>query len=140
SQGPKHADGGQSDESFHAGFSKPMSSVTPTSFGKFSMMNPSGEIDMWRKLCGLLTLMEKVMVLGFQHKQTLGDQNDLTTETDSDTPIVQSVDINVKPNSYAGAAGASNVNQPKDHANFHPMVAEKVFDGVNILIPTIISL
>ncbi|GJV14190.1 hypothetical protein Tco_1359513 [Tanacetum coccineum] len=67
--------------------------------------------------------------------RTLGDQNDLTTETNSDTPIVQSMTLNVKPNSYAKAAGASNVNQPKDHANFRPIVAEEVFDGVNISIP-----
>nr|GEU57129.1 reverse transcriptase domain, reverse transcriptase zinc-binding domain protein [Tanacetum cinerariifolium] len=33
------------------------------------------------------------------------------------------------------AAGASNVNQLKDQANFRPMVAKKVFEGVNISIP-----
>ncbi|GKB85326.1 zinc knuckle CX2CX4HX4C containing protein [Tanacetum coccineum] len=193
----KHADDGQSDESFHAGFSKPISSVTPTSFGEFSMMNPSGEIDTdveevaWAanpndgatRLFGtdylnpsssigmnmnafaegdgvrVLTQAARFVKVSssadsgsqqsygangpnlsshdYMHPTgwTLGDQNDLTTETNSDTPIVQSIDINVKPNSYAGAAGGSNVNQPKDHANFCPMVAEKVFDGVNISIP-----
>ncbi|GKB16208.1 hypothetical protein Tco_0850131, partial [Tanacetum coccineum] len=193
----KHADGGQSDESFHAGFSKPMSSVTPTSFGEFSMINPSGEIDtdveevVWvANLNGGATRLFGTDYLNpsssigmnmnafaegngvrvstqagrfvkvsssadsgsqqsygangpnlsshdYMHPTgwTLGDQNDLTTETNSDMPIVQSMNINVKPNSYTGVAGASNVNQPKDHANFRPMVAEKVFDGVNILIP-----
>ncbi|GKC14696.1 RNA-directed DNA polymerase, eukaryota, reverse transcriptase zinc-binding domain protein, partial [Tanacetum coccineum] len=193
----KHADGGQSDESFHAGFSKPMPSVTPTSFGEFSMMNPSGEIDTdveevaWAaNPNGGATRLFRIDYLNpsqsiginmnafaegdgvrvstqtcrfvkvsssadsgsqqsygangpnlsshdYMHPtgRTLGDQNDLTTETNSDTPIVQSMDINVKPNSYAKAAGASNVNQPKDHANFRPIVAEEVFDGVNISIP-----
>ncbi|GKB91554.1 RNA-directed DNA polymerase, eukaryota, reverse transcriptase zinc-binding domain protein [Tanacetum coccineum] len=193
----KHADGGQSDESFHAGFSKPMPSVTPTSFGEFSMMNPSGEIDTdveevaWAAnpnggatrlfgtdylnysssigmnmnafaegdgvrvstQTGRFVKVSSSTDSGSQQSYganglslsshdymhptdwTLGDQHDLTTETNSDTPIVQSVDINVKPNSYAGAAGASNVNQPKDHVNFRPMVAENVFDGVNISIP-----
>ncbi|GKE11570.1 zinc knuckle CX2CX4HX4C containing protein [Tanacetum coccineum] len=34
-----------------------------------------------------------------------------------------------------GATGASNSKQLKNKVNFHPMVAEKVFDGVHISIP-----
>nr|GEV86531.1 putative reverse transcriptase domain-containing protein [Tanacetum cinerariifolium] len=45
------------------------------------------------------------------------------------------MDINTNPTSYVGAAGASRVNQSKDQVNFRPMVAEKVFERVNILIP-----
>ncbi|GJZ73650.1 zinc knuckle CX2CX4HX4C containing protein [Tanacetum coccineum] len=50
-------------------------------------------------------------------------------------PIVHSVDINTKSTSYAGAAGASAKDQPKVNSNFRPLVADPVFDGVNISIP-----
>ncbi|GJU60995.1 hypothetical protein Tco_1238761 [Tanacetum coccineum] len=50
-------------------------------------------------------------------------------------PIVQSVDINTKSTSYVGAAGASAKDQPKVNSNFHILVADPVFDGVNISIP-----
>ncbi|GJX41181.1 hypothetical protein Tco_0256171 [Tanacetum coccineum] len=49
--------------------------------------------------------------------------------------IVQSVDINTKSTSYAGAVGASAKDQPKVTSNFRPLVADPVFDGVNISIP-----
>nr|GEW36579.1 zinc knuckle CX2CX4HX4C [Tanacetum cinerariifolium] len=49
-------------------------------------------------------------------------------------PIVRSVDINTKPKSYAGAAGESAKDQPTV-SNFRPLVADLVFDGVNIAIP-----
>ncbi|GJY89100.1 putative reverse transcriptase domain-containing protein [Tanacetum coccineum] len=63
------------------------------------------------------------------------NNNNVPTEHNDDAPITQSVDINSTPNSYAGAAGTNKVIQPKEHANFRPMVSEKVFDGVNISIP-----
>nr|GEZ53732.1 hypothetical protein [Tanacetum cinerariifolium] len=50
-------------------------------------------------------------------------------------PIVQSVDINTKSTSYAGAASASAKDQPKVNSNFRTLVADPVFDGVNISIP-----
>ncbi|GJV26039.1 zinc knuckle CX2CX4HX4C containing protein [Tanacetum coccineum] len=50
-------------------------------------------------------------------------------------PIAQSVEINTKSTSYAGAAVASAKDQPKVNSNFHPLVADPVFDGVNISIP-----
>ncbi|GKA66791.1 zinc knuckle CX2CX4HX4C containing protein [Tanacetum coccineum] len=50
-------------------------------------------------------------------------------------PIVQSVDINTKSTSYAGAAGASAKDQPKVNSNFRHLVADPVFYGVNISIP-----
>nr|GEW95944.1 hypothetical protein [Tanacetum cinerariifolium] len=50
-------------------------------------------------------------------------------------PIVQSVDINTKSTSYVGVAGASTKEQPKFNFNFRPLVAELVFNGVNIYIP-----
>ncbi|GJV39069.1 zinc knuckle CX2CX4HX4C containing protein [Tanacetum coccineum] len=61
-----------------------------------------------------------------------------TNSPNSDTPIVKSVEINSKPISYAGAAGISNSEQLKSKANFRSMVADKVFDGVNISIPRIV--
>ncbi|GJT62467.1 zinc knuckle CX2CX4HX4C containing protein [Tanacetum coccineum] len=50
-------------------------------------------------------------------------------------PIVQSADINTKSTSYAGAAGAVTKDQPKVTSNFRPLVADPVFNGVNISIP-----
>ncbi|GKD34037.1 zinc knuckle CX2CX4HX4C containing protein [Tanacetum coccineum] len=50
-------------------------------------------------------------------------------------PIVQSVDIITKSTSYAGAVGASTKEQPNISSNFRPLVADPVFNGVNILIP-----
>ncbi|GKA80148.1 zinc knuckle CX2CX4HX4C containing protein [Tanacetum coccineum] len=49
-------------------------------------------------------------------------------------PIVQSVDIN-KSTSYAGVAGESAKDQPNVNSNFCALVADPVFDGVNIYIP-----
>ncbi|GJX93280.1 zinc knuckle CX2CX4HX4C containing protein [Tanacetum coccineum] len=63
------------------------------------------------------------------------ESNDPSLNISNDTPIVNSIDINMKPNSYVRAAGASSMVKTKDHVNFRPMVAEKVFDGVNISIP-----
>nr|GEZ98025.1 RNA-directed DNA polymerase, eukaryota, reverse transcriptase zinc-binding domain protein [Tanacetum cinerariifolium] len=50
-------------------------------------------------------------------------------------PIVQSVDINTKSTSYDGAIGASAKDQPKVNFNFRTLVADLVFDCVNISIP-----
>ncbi|GJS45931.1 zinc knuckle CX2CX4HX4C containing protein [Tanacetum coccineum] len=50
-------------------------------------------------------------------------------------PIVQSVDINTKSTSYVGAAGASAKDQPKVNSNFRTLVADPVYDGINIFIP-----
>ncbi|GKB11992.1 hypothetical protein Tco_0845915, partial [Tanacetum coccineum] len=48
--------------------------------------------------------------------------------------IVQSVDIN-KSTSYAGVTGGSAKDQPNVNSNFRTLVADPVFDGVNISIP-----
>nr|GEU92373.1 zinc knuckle CX2CX4HX4C [Tanacetum cinerariifolium] len=49
-------------------------------------------------------------------------------------PIILSVDINTKSTSYAGAACASVTDQPKVNSNFHTLVVDPVFDGINIFI------
>nr|GEU32561.1 hypothetical protein [Tanacetum cinerariifolium] len=64
---------------------------------------------------------------------TLVTQVDNTN--DHDSPIVQYVDINTIPKSYAGAAGAATKDQKNVNSNFCSFVADTVFDGVNILIP-----
>ncbi|GJR16921.1 hypothetical protein Tco_0965448 [Tanacetum coccineum] len=58
----------------------------------------------------------------------------IDTHENSD-PIVQSVDINNMPTSYAGAVGANNKDQPKVMSNFRHLVAYLVFNGVDISIP-----
>ncbi|GJR19372.1 zinc knuckle CX2CX4HX4C containing protein [Tanacetum coccineum] len=50
-------------------------------------------------------------------------------------PIVQFMNVNTKSTSYAGAAGASAKDQPNVNSNFHTLVADPVFDGVNVSIP-----
>ncbi|GKC39691.1 zinc knuckle CX2CX4HX4C containing protein, partial [Tanacetum coccineum] len=49
-------------------------------------------------------------------------------------PIVQSVDINIKSTSYASDASANLKEKPKVSSNFRPLVADPVFNGVNISI------
>nr|GEV63645.1 retrovirus-related Pol polyprotein from transposon TNT 1-94 [Tanacetum cinerariifolium] len=62
------------------------------------------------------------------------DDNLSSKDSPSD-PIVQSVDTNAKCTSYAGAAGASTMAQPQVNSNFRPLVADPIFNGVNISIP-----
>ncbi|GJU18358.1 hypothetical protein Tco_1146324 [Tanacetum coccineum] len=61
--------------------------------------------------------------------------NDKRIQSTPSDPIIQSVDINTKATSYARVAGASAKGQPKVNSNFRPLVADLVFDGVNISIP-----
>ncbi|GJU02689.1 hypothetical protein Tco_1113027, partial [Tanacetum coccineum] len=49
-------------------------------------------------------------------------------------PIVQSVDIN-KSTSYVGVAGESVKDQSNVNSNFRTLLADPVFNGVNIYIP-----
>nr|GEV88248.1 zinc knuckle CX2CX4HX4C [Tanacetum cinerariifolium] len=56
-------------------------------------------------------------------------------EVSPSDPIAKSVDIYEKPRSFVEAAGASAKDQPKIHSNFHSLVGDLVFDGVNIFIP-----
>nr|GEU73715.1 reverse transcriptase domain-containing protein [Tanacetum cinerariifolium] len=48
---------------------------------------------------------------------------------------MDAIDINTKSTSYAGAVGVSAKDQPKVNSNFRTLVADPVFDGVNIFIP-----
>nr|GEU78895.1 hypothetical protein [Tanacetum cinerariifolium] len=60
---------------------------------------------------------------------------DKTREPSHEYPIVQAVDINLKTTSYARAASTSAKDQLKVNSNFHPLVADPVFNDVNIPIP-----
>nr|GEW60471.1 zinc knuckle CX2CX4HX4C [Tanacetum cinerariifolium] len=62
----------------------------------------------------------------------------IEADASKDSPgdsIVQAIDINTKSTSHARAAGASAKELPKVNSNFCPLVADLVFDGVNICIP-----
>ncbi|GJT39937.1 zinc knuckle CX2CX4HX4C containing protein [Tanacetum coccineum] len=61
--------------------------------------------------------------------------DNITNKVSPSDPIVQSVDINTKSTSYAGVAGAVTKEQLKVTSNFRPLVADHVFNGVNISIP-----
>ncbi|GJW03882.1 zinc knuckle CX2CX4HX4C containing protein, partial [Tanacetum coccineum] len=58
---------------------------------------------------------------------------DKTSAPSHESPIVQAVDINPKTTSYAGAACTSAKDQPKFNSNFHPLVADPVFNGLTSL-------
>nr|GEZ23611.1 zinc knuckle CX2CX4HX4C [Tanacetum cinerariifolium] len=53
-------------------------------------------------------------------------------------PIIQSVDINTKSTSYVGAVGASAKDQP-NVSNFRTLVADPVFDGVNVSVRKVVK-
>ncbi|GJU38138.1 hypothetical protein Tco_1186492 [Tanacetum coccineum] len=84
---------------------------------------------------------EVVMDTVYAMWQALLNVNDTMTNEASPskvTPsdlIVQYVDINTKSTSYVEVAGASTKDQPKVNSNFRLLVADLVFDGVNISIP-----
>ncbi|GKE24117.1 zinc knuckle CX2CX4HX4C containing protein [Tanacetum coccineum] len=54
---------------------------------------------------GVSTNMSSFLSSNYPTGGTLGDQTELPTETSSETPIVQSVEINTKPTSYVEATG-----------------------------------
>nr|GEW22733.1 hypothetical protein [Tanacetum cinerariifolium] len=61
--------------------------------------------------------------------------DNLVNKISPSDPIVQYVDINTISKSYVGAVGASTKDQLKVISNFHPLVADPVYDGVIISIP-----
>nr|GFA38008.1 ATPase, F1/V1/A1 complex, alpha/beta subunit, zinc knuckle CX2CX4HX4C [Tanacetum cinerariifolium] len=65
----------------------------------------------------------------------MDDSTNVDESTIPSDPIVRSLDINTKSTSYVGAAGASEKDQPKVSSNFCTLVADPVFDGVNIFFP-----
>nr|GEW72782.1 hypothetical protein [Tanacetum cinerariifolium] len=66
----------------------------------------------------------------------VNDSNNLNVDesTIPSDPFVRSVDINTKSTFYAGVASASAKDQLKVNSNFCTLVADPVFDGVNIFI------
>ncbi|GJS87530.1 hypothetical protein Tco_0770166, partial [Tanacetum coccineum] len=71
-----------------------------------------------------------------KHEELLyGMTNDDRMETLDALDIDNNPSVMASPNSYAGAAGASVKEQPNVISNFRPLVADPVYDGVNISIP-----
>nr|GEV52449.1 zinc knuckle CX2CX4HX4C [Tanacetum cinerariifolium] len=79
--------------------------------------------------------METLDAIGSICNAIQANCNNLPRKDSPSDPIIQSVDINTKSTSYAGAAGASTMTQPQVNSNFRPLVADPVFNGVNISIP-----
>nr|GEZ39554.1 zinc knuckle CX2CX4HX4C [Tanacetum cinerariifolium] len=73
-------------------------------------------------------------LLNLQKSAPTIDDN-LSGEASPSDTIIQSVDINTKSTYYVGATSASVKDQPKVNSNFRHLVADPVFDGVNIFIP-----
>ncbi|GKD27769.1 hypothetical protein Tco_1233983 [Tanacetum coccineum] len=71
-----------------------------------------------------------------KHEELLyGMTNDDRMKTLDALDIDNNPSVIASPNSYAGAAGASVKEQPNVISNFRPLVADPVYDGVNISIP-----
>ncbi|GJR53872.1 zinc knuckle CX2CX4HX4C containing protein [Tanacetum coccineum] len=79
--------------------------------------------------------METLDALGSICNSIQSNFNNLPSKASPSDPIVQSVDINTKSTSYTGVAGASTMAQPQVNSNFRPLVADPVFNGVNIFVP-----
>nr|GEX90103.1 zinc knuckle CX2CX4HX4C [Tanacetum cinerariifolium] len=80
------------------------------------------------KTVGDLHMLIKAIEAG-KHEELLSGMTN-----DERMAIMDALDINTKSTSYAGAAGASVKDQPNVNFNFRPLVADLVFDGVNISI------
>ncbi|GJV07232.1 zinc knuckle CX2CX4HX4C containing protein [Tanacetum coccineum] len=109
---------------------------SPTVSNFFSLVFPSTIIYVSRELYSINVAATFRVPL-----TTVGDLQKLINDIDDGSicnsisdPIVQSVDIN-KSTSYAGVAGGSAKDQPNVNSNFCTLVADPVFDGVNISIP-----
>ncbi|GJU91970.1 hypothetical protein Tco_1304393 [Tanacetum coccineum] len=79
--------------------------------------------------------METLDALGSICNSIQANCNNLPSKAFPSDPIMQLVDINTKSTSYVGAAGASTMAQPQVNSNFRPLVADPVFNGINISIP-----
>nr|GEV59940.1 hypothetical protein [Tanacetum cinerariifolium]GEV77868.1 hypothetical protein [Tanacetum cinerariifolium] len=106
-----------------------------TSFGEstnpsWSTMNPSSvtnEQNIWSSsvsTSSFTSSFDDSIVVPVPTEWTSYDQPS-TIKPTSETPIVKSVDINMKPTSYAGATGASTKDQTKAKASFRSLVADK---------------
>ncbi|GJX15532.1 putative reverse transcriptase domain-containing protein [Tanacetum coccineum] len=113
---------------------------------KSAIFTPMREIDSMEKFARM-HLKEKALgtsldMITVYHPQTDG-QSKRTIQTLEDMMRACVIDFGngwvkhlpLVEFSYNNTAGTNKVIQPKEHANFRPMVSEKVFDGVNISIP-----
>ncbi|GJS53247.1 zinc knuckle CX2CX4HX4C containing protein [Tanacetum coccineum] len=62
-------------------------------------------------------------------------ENSIPSKSKPSDPIIQSMDISTKATSYARVAGASAKDKQKVNYNFRPLMADPIFEGVNISIP-----
>ncbi|GJX19582.1 RNA-directed DNA polymerase, eukaryota, reverse transcriptase zinc-binding domain protein [Tanacetum coccineum] len=116
-----------------------------TSFGEsinpsLSMMNPSGDYDtavvdeFWSNNHDINRNSGGASTVPNPTGWNMGDQSS-SMQTTGKPAIVKLVDINAIPNSYVGVAGASTKAQTNVESNFCSLVADKVFDSVNISTP-----
>ncbi|GJV63167.1 zinc knuckle CX2CX4HX4C containing protein [Tanacetum coccineum] len=114
---------------------------TPRDIDVFTSDLESGKYELWGELTRekrqeiMNTLWELWNAFLAEGDSISVRQAVKTSAPVQESPIVQSVDINTKSSSYTGAPGASIKDQPKVRSNFRPLVADPVFDGVNISIP-----
>ncbi|GJW81943.1 hypothetical protein Tco_0145918 [Tanacetum coccineum] len=112
-----------------------VSTSSPLVFSQSSIINRAPRI--YRIDVASLHIWSSINYCGDLKKVSYADDS-INLNVDESTipsdPIVQSVDIN-KSTSYAGVAGGSAKDQPNVNSNFRTLVADPVFDGVNISIP-----
>ncbi|GJR76049.1 zinc knuckle CX2CX4HX4C containing protein [Tanacetum coccineum] len=114
---------------------------SPKEIDKFTKDLEVGNNALWSKLTkethnGIIDIICNWWdtLLNMQKSAPIGDDSLSGKDLPSD-PIVQSMNINTKSTSYAGAAGASAKYQPTVNSNSCPLVVDHVFDGINISIP-----
>nr|GFB37019.1 zinc knuckle CX2CX4HX4C [Tanacetum cinerariifolium] len=119
-------------------------SSSPKASTSSPLVSPSTTINVPRELNTVdvdATFRVSLTTIGDLHKLIndieADDSSNLNVDesTIPSDPIIQFVDINTKSTSYAEAAGASTKDQPKVNSNFRTLVADPVFDGVNVFIP-----
>nr|GEV88647.1 zinc knuckle CX2CX4HX4C [Tanacetum cinerariifolium] len=95
-------------------------------------LNSLKEIDEFTKDLKVCNYAYTLLIM--QKSAPIGNDS-LPGKASPNDPIVWFVHVNTKSTSYARAAGASAKDQPTANSNFRPLVADHVFDGVDISIP-----
>nr|GEV75737.1 zinc knuckle CX2CX4HX4C [Tanacetum cinerariifolium] len=121
------------------GLPKSTSHVIPSSFGESLTMNPSSEVttyveeNVWsNNPNGGATKLFGSNYPDFS--SSLCVDSNAFAEGDGIRVSTHAVAINPNPYSHVESTGATKTDQPKDNINFRSLVADKVFDGVNISI------
>nr|GEZ11169.1 hypothetical protein [Tanacetum cinerariifolium] len=82
-----------------------------------------------------ITTRWNVLVVENESKGSQSADNNMSSEMVPNDPIVQTVDIHEKPNSYHGAAGGSKQEPSKSKAKFRSLFSKNLCDGATFSFP-----